>query len=232
MKLNAEVSELKAKEEENVNLEATVEELVREYSHLAAQNHRSEDLASENELLRDKVLALEHSVNQLAESALLKVDDEEKGTTGSSDAKSLRLEVKQLRAELVNLQFDNRSMSKALLDRTNKKEDVSGDADGLKDHGGIQRRLDILMSIWSEEGISDNGENSEWRADKRCLDQLVASLLENSRQRALKAVGRRPEEHDEEEIVQQSAKQEQDDEEEEDVDGVEEEEEEEEEEEQ
>ena len=78
MVLSAEVRELRPLKVEAEELNTTIEELVGEYSRLAAEGELTRsatatmaaDLRHENVVLRNRLQALEHSVSEMAERAV------------------------------------------------------------------------------------------------------------------------------------------------------------------
>ena len=152
----------------------TIENLVSEYSKLAAEAEARQtkdsaliaELRSNNEVLTMKMHALEHSITELADRA-------SSNSRVSGDASH---ELKELRARVVNLQYDVKEKD-AALDKMKNELDVARTSSPLK-----------TGSSGSVSGSSASGESStnggsyteQLRLADRNLEQMTRDL-ENMR---------------------------------------------------
>ena len=173
MTLSCRVKELEEMEVVNKGLNETIEELVTEYSTLAASSElRREhdatiaaDLRGENDLLRERLTALEHSVSAMADRAVEESgsgrDSRGKGTNDSA----LKLELREARSQIVNLQFDNRKLNNGLRELKARYDALLESVDELQE-GSAETEAEVkadkgINGTTATSGVVEGDEDDE-----------------------------------------------------------------------
>jgi len=133
LKIAADAKEAIKLREQNIESEKTIEELVNEYSKLASQfeiqrltdETIQKDLREENEILRDRLQALEHSMMVITD----RYEDNTKETDANTKveqttANANRQELHDTRTQLLSLQFDNKKLARELTEAKKELKEV------------------------------------------------------------------------------------------------------------